>query len=181
MKNRLFIYILFLFIHFSSFATSYNSAHSGLWNNSSTWSPAGVPGIGDNVTILSTHTVTTLASPQSQVNNLTINIGGTLTTGSGSSLKVGSLITNNGTFGGIGKVDLFRSDGGLVLSGTGAWTHTGDIYFSNTAATTQIIDANVVMVKTAGNFYLNNSAASNNNEWVTNNGSINLKNGTIGV
>ena len=32
-------------------ATAFNDAANGDWNSSATWSPAGVPGAGDSVTI----------------------------------------------------------------------------------------------------------------------------------
>ena len=38
--------------------TTYTSAGDGLWSSSSTWSPSGVPGNGDTVTIQQGHTVT---------------------------------------------------------------------------------------------------------------------------
>ncbi len=37
---------------------TYSSANSGSWSINSNWNPEGVPGINDNVTISSGHTIT---------------------------------------------------------------------------------------------------------------------------
>jgi hypothetical protein len=42
----------------SSEAALKTSAGNGLWNNSATWSPSGVPACGDSIVILAAHTVT---------------------------------------------------------------------------------------------------------------------------
>ncbi len=55
-------------------ATDFTSTGTGDWNNSATWTPSGVPGAGDNVTILINHIITLTAD--AACNNLTINISG---------------------------------------------------------------------------------------------------------
>lgn len=190
--RKLFLQIIPFLIFCLFFVRSYSQATfqsiaAGPWNAASTWTiisgsdADGIPDGNDDAIILSGHNITTSSSPQSNINNLTIDAGGTLTMGSGNSLGVNRLLTNNGTFAGTGNMGLRRTDGGIIITGTGTWTNTGNIWFNNTTATTQIIDANVVMVKTAGSLFLNNGSGSNNNEWVTNNGSITLNNGTINL
>lgn len=46
-----------LITHFSSFATIYTIATTGNWEDSSTWSPSGVPTTGDIVKIVN-HNIT---------------------------------------------------------------------------------------------------------------------------
>ena len=73
-KTQLFISFLFvmicLLVSQQIFAIVYSSVASGNWNNMATWSPAGIPGAGDDVTVSSVHTVT-LTQNQS-VNNVTL-------------------------------------------------------------------------------------------------------------
>ncbi|NMB71878.1 MAG: hypothetical protein GYA22_07005, partial [Bacteroidales bacterium] len=52
-------------------ATDYTSVSSGNWNDAAVWSPSGIPGLADNVTIATGHTIT-LTDARS-CNNLTIN------------------------------------------------------------------------------------------------------------
>ena len=59
------------------FATAFNDAADGDWQNSSTWSPTGVPGNGDSVTVDS-HTVT--LTDNRTIDAVTIS-GGTLYAG----------------------------------------------------------------------------------------------------
>ena len=117
----LFVIIILLSNAVNLLATDYTSAGSGSWSNSSTWSPAGVPGAGDNVTIASGNTVT--IDQDVEINNLTINgslvigndatvrnltVDGTVTIASGGSFTVADYdithqvifkgnITNDGT------------------------------------------------------------------------------------
>jgi len=73
--------------------TSYTSVGGGgNWSNSATWSPAGVPGSGDNVTIASAVTV----NANESVNSITINSSQTLTVNNIIFSIYGNL-TNNGT------------------------------------------------------------------------------------
>jgi hypothetical protein len=60
--------------------TTYISAHSGSWNNPSTWSPAGVPGTveGDEAIIDAGHTVTLDVSPTNTLASVTVYSNGTL-------------------------------------------------------------------------------------------------------
>lgn len=177
MKSKLF-FLTFCFsvFHLCCFAAVYTSAGSGSWNTSTTWSPSGIPGLSDDATILSGHNVTTSSSPVSQILNLTINSGGTITIGSSLSLIVKRTLTNDGNVAGGGNMRFTRSDGGIVISGDGTWSHTGHITFFNSASTSQTIDANVVISKSSGNIYLANQSVTT---LVTNNGSVTLSGGRI--
>lgn len=68
--------------------TNYTSVATGQWSNSATWSPVGVPGATDNVTIASGHTVTLTAAVDITTGNLTVT--GTLAL-AGNNLTAGSL------------------------------------------------------------------------------------------
>ena len=86
--------VLFLFIlPFITKAINYTSVANGNWSSSATWSPAGVPGSGDNVTIATTVAVNATES----VNNITINSGSTLTSNS-TTLNIAGNFINNGTY-----------------------------------------------------------------------------------
>ncbi|MFO7638594.1 MAG: hypothetical protein R6X14_04730, partial [bacterium] len=71
----------------------YVSAQNGDWSSTATWSPAGIPGASDNVTI--NHQVT--VSSNQVVNNITIGSGGTLVISIAYTLSVYGDWTNNGT------------------------------------------------------------------------------------
>src|SRR5262249_14999631 len=83
------------FLSFHGFATSYiSNTAAGLWNASTSWSPAGIPTAGDDVTIQAGQVITMNSTPGA-CNNLTIS--GTLTWVSAKTLNVaGNLILNSG-------------------------------------------------------------------------------------
>ncbi|HWY98917.1 MAG TPA: hypothetical protein VNY36_07530, partial [Bacteroidia bacterium] len=86
--------LLLLAIPYLGEATNYTSTTNGNWSNSATWSPSGVPGSGDNVTIANTVTLDAAES----VNSITINSSQTLTVSASYTLTVYGNFTNNGTF-----------------------------------------------------------------------------------
>ncbi len=59
-----------------AFAVNYTSNASGNWNNSSVWTPAGIPGASDNVTITAGKTIN--INVTSSCSSLTINTSGTV-------------------------------------------------------------------------------------------------------
>jgi len=78
-----------------AYAVDYNDSATGNWNSSGTWTPAGIPGSADTVTIDS-HTVT-LTDARS-VDDITIS-GGTLTLGSQTlTVDDGTWTFSSGTF-----------------------------------------------------------------------------------
>lgn len=115
-------------------AVTKTSAASGDWNNAVTWSPSGVPGCNDIVTIASGHTVT-VNSAGNNAGGITINSGGTLINASGS-LTVGCT-NNNAVFanGGTNTVS-----GGL-LTINGSVTHKSGSTFNHTGGDI-VVDSN---------------------------------------
>jgi hypothetical protein len=67
-KKRILFTLILTISYAFLYSTNYSSKQDGNWNSSSTWSPAGIPGLGDNVTI---QDVVTLTGSQS-CNTLTI-------------------------------------------------------------------------------------------------------------
>jgi G8 domain len=62
----------------AAYATAKSSTGTGNWNTAGTWSPVGVPANGDDVTVVTGHTVTVDVNTASLA-SLTVN--GTLTVG----------------------------------------------------------------------------------------------------
>jgi hypothetical protein len=110
--------LLFLFsslLFHESKATSYNwVGTTNLWSSPSNWSPFGIPGAADNVSIGSAPYAPFISSPDT-VFNLTINPGGSLN-GSGYPITVNGNFINNGTF---------SSSLGIVFGGTVAQNISG--------------------------------------------------------
>ncbi len=77
-------------------ATTFTSAQSGDWATAATWSPNGVPGSADTVTINNGHTVT--VGGGQTVGDMTVN-GVLAINSSVTFIAVGS-VTNNGTISG---------------------------------------------------------------------------------
>ena len=98
------------------FATDYSSKSSGNWSSSGSWTPTGIPGSGDNITILSGCNVTINGTYSCK--NVTINPGGTLTSNSSKSLTIYGNLSNFGTF--------VSSTGTINFNGTSAQTISGN-------------------------------------------------------
>lgn len=108
MKHLLFIgfIIVYSFVN----ATNYESASDGNWTNSNTWSPHGVPGDNDDITI---NHIINMDQDVETKKTITINISGSLETNS-KNLKVKS----HGIFNVLGKLkvkDLTFDNGSEVL------------------------------------------------------------------
>ncbi|MCX6276179.1 MAG: hypothetical protein NTV09_13340, partial [Bacteroidetes bacterium] len=122
-KNTIFILTIILLSSFLSFATSYtwNGNTNTHWYTSTNWSPGGIPGSGDNVTI----------SGGAGANNLLMDSSKTVTTFtiSADSIDVGAdtlTITSTATFSG-GRI--FSSTGGHVkVNSTVTTTFSGTVF-----------------------------------------------------
>ena len=161
--------ILLVILLISTFSTvqaaTKTSTGTGNWNTAGTWSPSGVPGIGDDVIIAATHTVTIDVSTNSLA-SLTIN--GTLTIGDNSTNRIvtvaGNIIVNSGGVfqsAGNGGNDVIVS-GNLTNNGTFDMNTGGnaDVTFNGTAnqtvsGTGATTDFNLIII--------NNTGAANNN------------------
>lgn len=101
---RAWVHVLFIGVCSAAFGQSgnFNSLASGNWNVSGTWTQTsgtdadGVPDSDDNVTILSTHTVTVGGgvTPTHDANSVTVNNGATLRFGSGALARTLTVTTN---------------------------------------------------------------------------------------
>ncbi|MBM3313332.1 hypothetical protein FJY70_01910, partial [candidate division WOR-3 bacterium] len=98
---------------------NYTSAQNGRWGDTLTWSPRGVPGSSDNVTI--NHTVN--PSGTQAVLSITIGSGGALVdSGGANSLTVNGDWTNNGTVTLTGSTVTFSGSSAAVIGGTNPTT-----------------------------------------------------------
>ncbi|MFO7651891.1 MAG: hypothetical protein R6X13_11195, partial [bacterium] len=95
-------------------ALDYVSVADGNWGSTSTWSPAGVPGQVDNVSI--GHRVVLEASYA--VNNLTIASGGKFVISGAYSAQVYGSWTNNGTDSLVNGYVFFKGPGAATIDGT---------------------------------------------------------------
>jgi len=99
--------------------TTYNSATSGSWQNSATWSPSGIPAAGDFVVIMAGHTID-LASART-CSTMTINSTGALQNANGTSSTL--TVTGDVTNGGV--IKNHTSGGTLTLTLNGNVTNNG--------------------------------------------------------
>jgi hypothetical protein len=115
---KLFV-LAFLSIIFSTaaFSATYTSATSGNWNNSATWTPTGIPGSIDQVTILATHTITLDAN--SSVGSLTFAVRS-----SGTSLVIGDYILD--VYGTLHYSGVGSASSTIITTGTGKMRFLGE-------------------------------------------------------
>lgn len=81
MKKCLIVLGFILILNYEGFAIPITSAHSGSWSTATNWSPAQVPGVGDDVTIQDGITIAGFST--NQVHNITINSGSLTLSGNG--------------------------------------------------------------------------------------------------
>jgi len=148
--------VFLLLAPFALKATSYTSVANANWSVATTWSPVGVPGSGDNVTINTTVTL----NANENVTSIIINSGKTLTVSGSSTLTVHGDFTNNGTF----------------TCSTGTVTFAGTI--------NQALGGSSAI--TFNNLTINNSGSSGNNittlgEAITTSGTLTLTAGILDV
>jgi hypothetical protein len=109
--RKSFLIIGMLVIHYIAVATDYSSNASGNWNNSSTWSPTGVPGASDNVIITVGNTVTLTAD--AACTNLSIGAWGSEV------LALGAYnLSVSGNISRTGGMSITASTGYVILNGT---------------------------------------------------------------
>ena len=107
-------------------ATSYTSIASGSWTSTSAsiWSPSGIPGAGDSVTIVSGDVVTN-STGVSSLATVTINSGGSFVVGA--SVTVTGWLLNNGT------LLIANNSSTRTLTMAGNFTNNGSISTENTS------------------------------------------------
>jgi hypothetical protein len=111
--KRLILFII-LIVPFIVKATSYTSVTGGgNWSNSATWSPAGVPGSGDDVTIASAVTI----NANESVHSITINSSQTLSGSASVVLSIYGDFTNNGTFTANSNIMKFLGSSNQTITG----------------------------------------------------------------
>jgi hypothetical protein len=142
------------------------SAASGDWNDAASWSPSGVPGCGDVVTIASGHTIT-VNSAGNNAAGVTINSGGALVNASGD-LTVGC--TNNNA--------VFANNGTNTVSG-GTLRVNGNVIHRSVSTFNQI-GGNILVDGNAGGVAAN-SVGQGTSLFKMETSSINLSAGTITI
>jgi len=176
MKNRYLVTSLFFLSILCSVVTqaaTYTSTTTGgAWNTSSTWSPVGVPGDGDQVTIIGPVTRAGFTATEWGSGFININSGGSLIIsgnlslgGSGFKLTVntGGVLQVSGSFsllnqsplkivGGTFSAGAFTVDGGKFTSSTGSTTNVSSIYTSS-SGDTQFTNTGVINVSGAVSAY----------------------------
>ncbi len=123
MKNYFTFFITIFFILSTVLIfpqTTRTSAGSGNWNIAATWSPSGVPGVGDVVIIAAGHTVT-VNDNTANLGSLTVN--GILTLGNsvtGRTVNVNGDVTVGGSvnFSNNNAIHTFNIGGNLINNGT---------------------------------------------------------------
>jgi hypothetical protein len=105
----------------AEFAGAYTSAGSGNWSDSATWSPPGIPGAGETVTIANTHNVT--VDSTRTISGITVNAGGTLTVASTLTVSnnvalSGSVVQNAGSNVTVTNITYTGTAGSWVCNGT---------------------------------------------------------------
>ena len=120
---------LFIFLLGASVASAVvkTSAGSGPWATPGTWSPSGVPALGDDVVIANTHTVTVGAHVSAALPaTVTVNQGGTLSVG-GFNFTVMSTTTVSGTLEHTGTGGTHTFTGDVTIASSGVWNETADV------------------------------------------------------
>lgn len=159
-------YIVFLLFASMAYGVDYTAlppshGQTSDWNTAADWSPAGVPGIGDNVTIPRGANME-IKSTTGSVNNITINSGGTLiikTAGTQAQLVVYGNYTCNGTINSTTGAEAssirFAGTSTHTISGAGTYVTENNkpCNWTTDNGTTLIFDAGAV-ISGRGNFTL---------------------------
>lgn len=165
-----------LFLTTPLFSTTYTSIANGNWNNSSVWSPSGIPGDGDNV-VINGHTITH-GSGTIYIDRINIS----------NSSNVG---ISNLTIESSGKIIVqhdvqvesanFNFDTRIIVKNFGELEVGGDMKFERTsdniqATRCQLLITNDAKVVITGNyvFYHRNGDEAKSELWMQNNASLTI-------
>ncbi len=156
MKKLIILSIFVVCVSINAFSTNRSSTGSGNWSTTTTWTPAGLPVAGDNITILSGHTVSVTGTEACA--NLTVSSGGNLKFTAATTLTVNGNYTLTGT-------ESATSAGTLKFSGAGSTiTVTGTVasivnYYFNAACS---ISASSTISKPSATTTISNIGSVNN-------------------
>ena len=137
-KQFLLLLLLVCFRGFTQTSYVWNGSSSTAWSTSTNWTPNGIPGSVDNVTIVTGANNCVLAG-NTNITNLTVtsgllNLNGFLLTGSGNlvftsgTVSNGTLTVNAGTGNTAGFVNTTLSANATLNVTTGAITLSGGLY-----------------------------------------------------
>ena len=173
--HKIFSLALFILMSGLNGQTTTTSQSSGNWSNSSTWDN-GVPDVNANVVISSGHTVTVQQSVTANMNDLTINSGGTLNSEAlNISMKIKGDWTNSGSYlsGNSSTLSMIGSGAQVFSPGSNSYS---SIIISNTGTNsirfTADIDINKDLTLTDGTLDLNT-----NNPNISLSGDLSIANG----
>ncbi|MEO0079750.1 MAG: CARDB domain-containing protein, partial [candidate division WOR-3 bacterium] len=148
-------------------AVDYTSAQNGNWGDTMTWSPRGIPGATDNVTI--NHNVTVDANQS--CNNITIGTSGTLTCSGAYTLTVNGNWTNNGSTNLTNGTVTFAGSSATTIGGNNATTFYQVTIAKNALATTVTMNRAVtVSANTTTALQINTGTLVTNGQNLTVNG-----------
>lgn len=176
--------IIFLTIIFAAFfvavetkAANFTSVISGSWHDLNTWGGAGIPSLGDNVTISGGTNVSISNGLTGLCNTITIASTGTLS-GAGTletRITAGTAsIINNGTIS-VANIFIPTATGTFNLSGAGVWT-SNQITINPSSAAQLLSNVNLapstMIVATSATFNLNGFSFTFSGNNFINNGTI---------
>ena len=192
MRSRhILLLIAILFSYSICSAVDRVSLTSGSWGSAGTWSPAGIPAAGDNITILSGHIITMNGNPGNCL-SLTVNGTADWTQVRTTNVGAGGLVINNGgTLNDASTTGTLNVSGGctvpagasatanrMTISVTGATIISGTLTFTNTGGTKTFNDVTIASggtwTATAAEAFTINGSISQNGTFVANTGIFTL-------
>lgn len=150
--KHLTLLILIVGLQSTAFAATFNSNATGQFNSAASWvltggaDADGIPDVNDDVTILTGHVITcsSVATANSIVAGITINLGGTLTVSSPRTLSIWGNYQNNGTESGNGSI-IYKPTASTTISGSGTFSAT--LGYTWSAGADRTINAGTVINK----------------------------------
>lgn len=162
MKKLVLTTLTLLYLCTIGWSATFISETTGNWNNDATWQGSGVPGVNDNVIILSGHIVTLNGTAYTHSGNIIINQGGELISKAGNSSA--GLVFNGQSFHVFGTLTLPFPDKDLEIKGSGLfWGHpSSNIFISDDLIASQ--QAEVVLegvcIEVDDDFHIKGSEAT---------------------